>query len=520
MKSTTIKIVKIFLSMLIFTFFICVLAILWPISQLVPPAKYDTVFIKSIEVIDVLSGNTLKNRDVLLKDNIIVGIDTSGVLQPSSKSLIINGKHKFLIPGLWDMHTHSVKYSESLHHPLYIANGITGIRDMSGQLDRKDSYWAGSNERLFWNDELSQNKIVAPRYVLQSSYQMDGAPAVPEGFPEFFKLQHIEDVDSLLSFYKNEKVDFIKVYHQIPAKIYKQLALRAPEYGMHLAGHKPIFVSLEDAILLGQKSFEHGRLFLTETFPGADSLRTSANWQLFYSKSKASMLRAYNPEMASRLMMLMRAHNSYWTPTLTTLKFEAYAHDSKFTNNPNIKYIPYVIRKFLWGSDVNANRTRNLAVEGKNMSRDIYNLAKKQVKMANEIGVPIMVGTDVNDSYVFAGFSLHDELEDLTKSGLSNLQAIQSATIVPAKFVGEDRKYGTIETGKIADLVILNKNPLEKINNSREIFGVIVNGIYYDQTKIEELKTFTHSIISTFHLNIKVLYSLLASPLMRVQLAD
>ncbi|MDP3468829.1 MAG: amidohydrolase family protein [Daejeonella sp.] len=418
------------------------------------------------------------------------------------------------------MHTHSVKYSESLHHPLYIANGVTGIRDMSGQLDRKDNYWAGSHERLFWNAELSQNKIVNPRYVLQSSYQMDGSASVPDGFPEFFKLQQIEDVDSLLNFYKNEKVDFIKVYQQIPAKIYKHLALKAPKYGMHLAGHKPIFVSLEDAILLGQKSFEHGRLFLTEAFPGADSLRTSANWQLFYSKSRKSIVKDYNPEMASRLMLLMREHNSYWTPTLQTLKFEAYAHDSTFIDNPNIKYIPYIIRKFLWGSDVNNNRKRNLSIEGKNLSRDIYSLAKEQVATANEIGVPIMTGTDVTDSYVFAGFSIHDELEDLTKSGLSNLQAIQCATIIPAKFVGEDKKYGTIETGKIADLVILNKNPLEEIANSREIFGVVMNGIYYDQSKIEELKVYSESIVSTFHINIKVLYSLLSSPLMRVQLAD
>ncbi len=151
---------------------------------------------------------------------------------------------------------------------------------------------------------------------------------------------------------------------------------------------------------------------------------------------------------------------------------------------------------------------------------DIYRLAKKQLKTASELGVPIMTGTDVTDSYIFAGFSIHDELEDLTKSGLSNLNAIQCATIIPAKFVGEEGKYGTIETGKIADLVILNKNPLEEITNSREIFGVIMNGIYYDQSTIEKLKVFSKSIIATFHMNIKSIYSLLASPLMRVQLAD
>ena len=192
MKSTTFKIIKIFSGILLFPIFIIVLAILWPMPQLVPPARYDTIFIKSINIIDVLSGNIQINRDVLLKDNIIVAIDTLGVLQPSSISLIINGKNRFLIPGLWDMHTHSIQYSEWLHHPLYIANGVTGIRDMSGQLDRRDSYWAGSNERLFWNAELSQNKRVTPRYVLQSSYQMDGAPSVPEGFQSFLDFRRLK----------------------------------------------------------------------------------------------------------------------------------------------------------------------------------------------------------------------------------------------------------------------------------------------------------------------------------------
>jgi imidazolonepropionase-like amidohydrolase len=131
-----------------------------------------------------------------------------------------------------------------------------------------------------------------------------------------------------------------------------------------------------------------------------------------------------------------------------------------------------------------------------------------------------MTGTDVSDSYVFAGFSVHYELEDLTKSGMSNLKALQSATIVPAKFVGVEKNYGSIEIGKMADLVILNKNPLDQIANSKTIYGVIMNGLYYDSNKIEELKAFTESLSSSFQMNVKILYSFISSPLIRVQFAD
>lgn len=488
--------------------------------HLKPPAKHNTVFIKSINIIDVTSGNLLKNRDILIKDNVIVAIDTLGILEADAASLIIDGTNKYVMPGLWDMHTHSNQYSKWIHHPLFIANGVTGIRDMSGQLNKRDSYFAGSKERLLWNDELRDNKRVTPRYVLQSSFQMDGAYSVPDGFPEFFKLQKSEDVDSLLRFYKNEKVDFIKVYDQIPPESYRKLALQAPKYGLHIAGHKPVFISLEEAVVLGQRTFEHGRIFLTECFPNADSLRTSDNWKEFFSKSKESMVKDYNTELAIRLMQLMKEHNTHWVPTLQTLKFEASAHEPTFLQNSNLKYITYIHKKLWWDGDVRNNKKKNLSNEGSNSSAAFYKAAKEQIKLASEIGVPIMTGTDVTDSYIFAGFSTHDELEDLTKSGLSNLKALQSATIIPAKFVGVDKVFGTIEIGKIADLVILDKNPLDNITNSKTIYGVIMNGIYYDSNKIKELKDFTQSLSSSFHMNIKVLYSLVSSPLIRVQFAD
>lgn len=114
-------------------------------------------------------------------------------------------------------------------------------------------------------------------------------------------------------------------------------------------------------------------------------------------------------------------------------------------------------------------------------------------------------------------FLFHTELEDLTKGGLSNLKALQSATIIPAEFARAQKSYGTVEKGKIADLIMLNKNPLENITYSKTINGVILNGIYYDKGKLEELKNYTQSVASSFHMNVKVLYSFIVSPLIRHQ---
>ncbi|APQ18725.1 amidohydrolase family protein [Maribacter hydrothermalis] len=505
--------------------FICVVLIvlttayLWPMSTLQPPKLSKKAIIKNVNIIDVVSGKVLKKQSVFIERSRITKIDSTNKID-SNQALIIDGTGKFLIPGLWDMHTHSNQHSEWLHHPLYIANGITGVRDMSGQLNENDSYWVGSKERLQWNKDLENNTRVTPRYALQSSYQMDGEKAIPEGAPDFFKLQNPSQVDSLLQFYKKKKVDFIKVYQQLPKNTYKTLALRAPQYGLHLAGHKPMFLSLEEAVNLGQKSFEHGRIFMYECFPETDSLKHPTNWKAYFSKSKAKIVQQFDSVHAKALMRLMEQKKAYWTPTLQTLKFEANAYKEAFTNNENLKYITKIRKQLWWKYDTDHNKKKNLERKGISLSEQFYEASKKQVRMANSMGVPIMAGTDVTDSYVFAGFSLHDELYELTSSGMTNLEALQSATVVPATYSNAIEDYGTIEIGKKADLVLLDKNPLLDINNTKSINGVLLNGVYYNREKLRELKQFTASAAGSFHMNVKTLVSLLNSPLIRVQFAD
>ncbi|WGF91679.1 amidohydrolase family protein [Aequorivita marisscotiae] len=213
MKKRIKYFIKIVVALFLLAITIITTAYLWPNSKFQTPVVYERTIIKNINIVDVVTGEIAEDQFVLIEQSQITKIDSTNITT-SENALIIDGTGKFLIPGLWDMHTHSNQHSEWLHHPLYIANGVTGVRDMSGQLNEKDSYWVGSKERLQWNKDLENNTRVSPRYVLQSSYQMDGEKAIPEESPNFFKLQKPSQVDSLLQFYKKENVDFIKVYQQ------------------------------------------------------------------------------------------------------------------------------------------------------------------------------------------------------------------------------------------------------------------------------------------------------------------
>ena len=514
------KVLKIIGIGFIIFIFIILVALFWPLPEIQVSVKSQNVVIKSVNVIDINTGSILPNRNVYIEGNKIKSIDGPPISTSASDVLIIDGTDQYLIPGLWDMHTHSTQHSPWLHHPLYIANGVTAVRDMSGQLDKPDSYWAGTKDRLTWNLKLENHEQISPRYVLQSSFQINGENSVPEGFPGFFKAQTSEDVHSLLAHYQEEQANFIKVYSEISAESYRTLTKNCARYSLYLAGHKPLNISLQEAVLAGQRSFEHGRIFMFDCFPFADSLKNATEKGDTYRNLMPSMITDFDQAKAEELMHLMRDHNSHWVPTLQTLKVSAMANDTMFIQSPLLNYIPALRKILLWNPDVSRAANDNISAARRDINKKFYESVKTQIAMAQNYGVPIMAGTDVTDSYVFPGFSLHTEMHDLVDAGLTNLEVLQAATIIPARFSGREDDLGSIEAGKLADLVLLNNNPLEDIVHTQAIKGVLLNGIYYDKTTLNKLKQLTKELAGSFHMNVKFLYSLLASPLMRKQIAD
>lgn len=174
----------------------------------------------------------------------------------------------------------------------------------------------------------------------------------------------------------------------------------------------------------------------------------------------------------------------------------------------------------MWEQDINRTKARGFTAEGDYVHQSYYEVASTQVQKADQAGIKILVGTDNIDTLAFTGSSVHGEMGSLNETGISPLKILQAATIRAAKFTGVQKDYSSIEARKMSELVILDSNPLENIRHTRSISGVFHGNRYFSKTELDALENDTTKVVGSVQLNLHYLYRLVASPLMRIQLAD
>lgn len=493
----------------------------WPLPEMPREGVSGNFLIRNVAIVDVETGVLRSNQNVVVRDGKIVSIGSTGISQTDESLILIDGTKQYLMPGLWDMHTHSTKLSSQYQHPLFIANGITGVRDLWGCMSAPDSFFACIEDRRRWNAALFDHSGLSPRYMGQSSYQINGGNEVPEGFPEFFKARNAAEARQLVDYYADAGVGILKPYSELSAEAYTAIAEEARRRGLSLQGHRPLSVSLEAAISAGQASIEHARLFLLECFIGAADFRMLPNPLAAYTHQlRARLVDEHDEERCKTLMTAMANSNTWWTPTLQTLEMGARAGDPSYRDDPRLKYIPHLFEKLMWTPDVDRKVADGADETGRNVHAAMYELALRNVGQAHGAGVKILTGTDTFDTYVFPGFSTHDELVKLVAAGLSPSAALRTATIDAAIFSGVQDDFGSIAIGKNADMILLNANPLLDIHNTQQIEGLFFNGQFYGRSSLDRLLEFAEQRASSIFNNIRILWDAVNSPLLRVQFAD
>ena len=498
-----------------------VVLLVWPLPQMPRDGVEGNFLIRNVGIIDVESGTVWESRDVVLRDGRIASVGPTDPSRPNESLITIDGTGKYLMPGLWDMHTHSLQIAPQYMHPLFIANGVTGVRDMSGCMSEQDSFFSCIEDRNGWNEAIRERRGLSPRYILQSSFQINGGNEVPDGFPEFFKARNAEEVHRLVTFYRAAGADFLKTYTELSPGVYRALADEARKQGLVLAGHRPLGVSLEDAIAAGQRSVEHPRLFLEECYARAPVFRALPDpYAAYNAEMRWRFIDEHDGKRCSNLIDSMADSDTWWTPTLQVLRMSALAGDKTFRSDSRLRYIPFLFKEFMWMPDADRAARQPADASGRELYTTHYQMALGHVGQAHSAGVKFLAGTDAGDTYVFPGFSIHDELVELVSAGLSPADAIRIGTLGAAVFAGMEDDFGSITIGKTGDLILLDANPLENVRHTQQIAGLFFNGQFFDRSALDGLLRFAEQQAGSGRTNLHLLWDAVNSPLFRVQAAD
>lgn len=432
----------------------------------------STLIIHNVTVIDATGAPAKPHQTVIIRDGRIDAIQPSGrETEPTVKGTHISGSRKFLIPGLWDMHVHMVfgdwfPRGKDVTLPLFVANGITGVRDMGGELEILQQ----------WRKEISAGTLIGPRIVM-SGPMLDGPQP---RFPSSIAIKTPEDGRKAVDDLKRRGVDFIKLQSLIPREAVFAIADEAKKQDISFVGHVPDAVRASEASDAGQKSFEH----LIGVFEGSSPLEDDF---IRGTKTEKQFLATYDPERAAALFRLLAKNHTWQCPTLVWERGGNLIDQADFAHDSRGRYAPAYWKEVTW-------KRFTEQIEHEFNADDLTTrkaFVTKELEVVNAMhraGIPFLAGTDTPPGvYIFPGFSLHEELQRFVAAGFAPMEALQTATLNPAKFFGMEDRLGTIEKGKLADLVLLNANPLDDIRNTQKIEAVILSGKYLPRSKLDKM---------------------------------
>jgi imidazolonepropionase-like amidohydrolase len=380
-----------------------------------------------VTVIDCTGAPAKPNSTVVVAQGHITAVGPSDAVKIPEGARVVDATGRFLIPGLWDMHGHLTDATADAF-PLLIMNGVTGVRDMGGDLAQIDR----------WRSEIESGARVGP-HIIRAGPFVDGPK---EGVTNRLTVRTPEEARQAVRMLKAKGVDFIKVHNALPPEAFFALMDEARKEHIPVAVHLPRGVSSAEASDAGAASLEH-----------VETMSESAMWRKgATAKTVEQAVDEILGPVGQELFHRFVTNGTWYVPTLV-------AYERGFV---------------LWSNDAESVMPR-LQIHEKNI---------EIVRKMHNAGVQMMAGSDFSDWAIVPGIDLHNELALLVEAGFTPMEALQAATLNPAKFLAKTDTYGTIQVGRLADLVLLDMNPLEDISHTRKIHAVVLKGKFYPLASI------------------------------------
>lgn len=484
------------------------IGILWPLATAVPVHTAHPFAFVDVTLIDVDRGVAVPGRTVVIDQGRIAAVTSVEAADLPEGMARIDAGGMFLMPALWDMHTHVLAISPLLDLPLYIAYGVTNVRDMQGCPKPGDPFIACADAKQRWTQEAQQGRRVGPRIVASPSFMANGPRMLDRlsGVPLFYGTATPDEARAFVRHFAAQGVEAIKVYDRIPRDAYFALMAEARSLGLEVVGHRPLAIGAIEAAVAGQKSIEHARFFLHESYPGSVVLRSrveTGQWQ----EERRRMVDDFDPTMAEEIFAAFVEHGTWYVPTHLTRWVDAYAEDPAVRQDSLLRYL-HPLMKWQWLEDVDDTLAKDPSEEARQAYRDFYYKGLELTGAANRSGVRILAGTD----YIVPGADLHRELLLLVRAGLSPAEALKTATVNPVLYFGLHQEYGSVQPGKVADLLLLDADPLLYIGNTQRIAAVVFNGNLYDRAALDDLQAHVRKRARSWSVACKILWRFIRSP--------
>jgi imidazolonepropionase-like amidohydrolase len=441
--------------------------------------KVGSVAFVNVNVVPMNKPEVLANQTVVISDDHIADICEAASTSLADGALRIDGKNGYLLPGLADMHVHQWGQGDLL---LFLANGVTTIRNM----------W-GTSRQLVWRKKIAAGELLGPT-MYTSGPLLDGKPPIWNGSKV---IETAEEAEQEVAREKEAGYDFIKVYNRLSLEVYDALIAAANKYGMPVAGHIPDAVGLSHALEAGQDSIEH----LTGYFSAISSDDS------FKDKIKRRSTARYGaPDRIdeNRISQVIADTIKAGTWNCVTLivnqKFIPSEEALQELRRPEMKYAsPLDLASWDPSKDF---RTKTMTASDFEEIRKGDKLRQKLTKALHDAGAHILLGTDTPNPFVVQGFSIHEELRNLVRGGLTPYEAIRAGTVDAAQFLNATKEFGTIEVGKRADLILASRNPLADVSNLSNRVGVMVRGQWFTE---EQLGHMLDELVATYPMSQKKL---------------
>lgn len=445
-------------------------------------AEPHALALTHVTVIDATDSAPQPDRTVLISGERIASISEAS---PPNDARVIDGRGKFLIPGLCDMHVHLAgvtadpRWSKTTLLPLLIANGVTTVRDMGGDLAVLQS----------WRKEITDGHLIGPR-IYAAGPMLDGGRTEP---PALLAVSQPNEGRAAVHDVKARGADFIKVLSRLDRESYFAIADESKKQGMTFVGHVPNAVRASEASDAGQKSIEH--IFYSDlTFDcsarESETRQKSAQARAKKDSAGAAAARdeanaSFSKEKADALWQTFVRNKTWVVPTLVAIRTIAQQREAALSAPAGLAYLPPALRKSWAPNEID----KQLSPEVAQWYLAQFQNDMKLARAMHAAGVQMMAGSDSLDPFNFPGPSLKDELSLLVGAGFTCREALQAATLKPAEFLGasRDNGWGTIRPGQSADLVLLDADPLADIANTKKISGVVVRGRFFDRSALDHL---------------------------------